>query len=74
MSYSEYGRGGGGRVGGAIGRGTGGGRGGRGRGRGGGGGPPAGLSGKQIGLYYAKRGKERKIARERNEVSEEILR
>lgn len=73
MSYSEYGRGGGGRGGGARGRGTGGGRGGRGRGRGGGG-PPAGLSGKQIGLYYAKRGKERKIARERNEVSEEILR
>lgn len=71
MSYSEYGRGGGGRGGGARGRGTGGGRGGRGRGRGGG--PPAGLSGKQIGLYYAKQGKERKIARERNEVSEEIL-
>ena len=53
--------------------------GGRGRGpnRGGGRGgrpgrPPPGLSGKEIGMFYARRGKERKIERERKEVKTNV--
>ena len=33
------------------------------------GGPPPGLRGRDIGLYYAKRSKEKKEAKERNEVN-----
>ena len=46
------------------------GRGGEGRGAGGGmrRGRPPGLRGKEIGLYYAKRSKEKKKAEERNKV------
>ena len=44
--------------------------GGRGRGRGGGrgGGPPQGLSGRDIGMYYRKKGLAKKEEREKNEV------
>ncbi len=50
----------GGGGGGGFSRGGGGGRGrGRGRGRGGGGGPPRGLRGKDIGLFYARKQKDR---------------
>lgn len=40
-----------------------------GRGRRGGGGHPSGLTGKEIGLWYAARGKEKKKKRELTEVS-----
>lgn len=55
------GRGGPNRGGGGRGRG-------RGRGRGGGGGPPPGLSGREIGLFYAARSKAKKKEKDRNEV------
>ena len=75
---ADYGRGGwpgrGRGGGGGRGRGgRGGGGGGEGRGGGGRGGHPSGLKGKDIGLFYAKRGKERKVARERNEVQMQII-
>ena len=52
------------RRGGGPNRGGGGGR----RGRGGGGGPPPGLSGREIGMWYASRSRGRKKERERKEV------
>ena len=75
MSYRSGGAGGGGnqrRGRGGPNRGGGRGRGGGGRGRGGrgrgGGGPPSGLSGREIGMYYAKKSKQKKIEREDNTV------
>lgn len=44
--------------------------GGRGRGRGGGGqGPPPGLTGRDIGMFYAKKSKQKKQDREKHSVS-----
>lgn len=57
-------RGGGPNRGGGPYRGGGGGR----RGRGGGGGPPPGLSGREIGMWYASRSRGRKKEKERKEV------
>lgn len=47
----------------------GGGRGRGGRGGGGRGGRPAGLSGRDIGMFYAEKSKEKKKEKEKNEVS-----
>ena len=72
MSYRNEGRRGGGghshyRGHGGPNRGGGRGRGGRGRGLGKG--PPPGLSGREIGMYYAARSKRNKEEREKNSVS-----
>ena len=56
------------RRGGGPNRGGGGGR----RGRGGGGGPPPGLSGREIGMWYASRSRGKKRERERKEVRDMV--